>query len=117
MFNHRAKTKERQYNKGRLLEVVRRKPGYKVYYSSVEANCSVVVIAIIPPLPTNGGTARTAIQIRVVNLIEIRLGKRWQPISNQSCVTVSPTTNKAECHWWVPKNRLLQQAGLAISHL
>ena len=29
LFNHRAKTKERQYNKGRLLEVVRRKPGYK----------------------------------------------------------------------------------------
>ena len=41
LFNHRAKTKERQYNKGRLLEVVRRKPGYKVYYFSVGANCSV----------------------------------------------------------------------------
>ena len=39
LFNHREKTKERQYNKGRLLEVVRRKPGY-VYYS-VGANCSV----------------------------------------------------------------------------
>ena len=35
LFNHRAK------NKGRLLEVVRRKPGYNVYYFSVGANCSV----------------------------------------------------------------------------
>ena len=40
LFNHRAKTKEGQYNKGRLLEV-RRKPGYNVYYFSVGANCSV----------------------------------------------------------------------------
>ena len=41
LFNHRAKTKERQYNKGTLLEVVHRKPGYNVYYFSVGANCSV----------------------------------------------------------------------------
>ena len=34
-------------------------------------------------------------------------------ISNQSSVTGSPTTNKANCHWWVPKNRLLRHAGLA----
>ena len=41
-----------------------------------------------------------------VNLIEIRLEERWQPISNQSLVTGSPTTNKADCHWWVPKSCL-----------
>ena len=33
-----------------------------------------------------------------VNLIEIRLGEKWQPISNQSLVNGSPTTNKADCH-------------------
>ena len=42
LFDHRAKTKERQYNKrGFFLEVVHRKPGYNVYYFSVGANCSV----------------------------------------------------------------------------
>ena len=41
LFNHRAMTKERQYNKGGFLEVVGRKPGYNVYYLSVGANCSV----------------------------------------------------------------------------
>ena len=44
----------------------------------------VVVVVITPPLPRDGGTARTAIQVYAVNLIEIRLGERWQPISNQS---------------------------------
>ena len=44
----------------------------------------VVVVVITPPLPWDGGTARTAIQVYAVNLIEIRLGERWQPISNQS---------------------------------
>ena len=62
LFNHRAKTKERQYSKGKFLEVVRRKPSYNVYYFSVEANCSVVVVVVITPhLPRDGGTARTAI--------------------------------------------------------
>ena len=37
-----------------------------------------------PPLPRDGGTTRTAIQVHAVNLIEIRLGERWQPLSNQS---------------------------------
>ena len=41
LFNHRAKTEEGQYNKRRRLDVVRRKPGYNVYYFSVAANCSV----------------------------------------------------------------------------
>ena len=30
---------------------------------------------ITPPLPRDGGTARTEIQVYAVNLIEIRLGK------------------------------------------
>ena len=41
LFNDRAKTKERQYNKGGFLEVVRRKLSYNVYYFSVGANCLV----------------------------------------------------------------------------
>ena len=36
----------------------------------------VVVVAIAPPLPRDGGTARTEIQVHAVNLIEIRLGER-----------------------------------------
>ena len=44
----------------------------------------VVVVVITPPLPRDGATARTAIQVYAVNLIEIRLEERWQPISNQS---------------------------------
>ena len=45
-------------------------------------NCCLFVVT--PPLPRDGGTARTAIQVHAVNLIEIGLGERWQPISNQS---------------------------------
>ena len=37
----------------------------------------VVVVVITPPLPRDGGTARTAIQVHAVNLIEIKLGERW----------------------------------------
>ena len=44
----------------------------------------VVVVVITPSLPRDGGTARSAIQIHAVNLIEIRLAERSQPISNQS---------------------------------
>ena len=44
----------------------------------------VGVVVITPPLPRDGGTARTAIQVYAVNLSEIRLGKRRQPILNQS---------------------------------
>ena len=40
----------------------------------------VVVVVITPSLPRDGGTARTAIQVRAVNLIKIRLGERWQPL-------------------------------------
>ena len=66
----------------------------------------VCVCVFTPPLPWDGGTAWTAIQVHAVNLIDIRLDERWQPISNQSWVTGSPTTNKTDCHWWVPKSRL-----------
>ena len=44
----------------------------------------VVVVVITPSLSRNGGTARNAIQVHAINLIEIRLGKRSLPISNQS---------------------------------
>ena len=44
----------------------------------------LVVVVITPPLPRDGGTARTANQVDALTLIEIRLGERWQPISNQS---------------------------------
>ena len=60
---------------------------------------------ITPPLPQDGGTAQTAIQVYAVNLIEIRLEERWQLISNQSGVTSSFTT-KADCHWCVLKSCL-----------
>ena len=55
-----------------------------------------VCLWLPPPLPQNGGTGWTVIQVHAVNLIEIRLGERWQPISNQSWVTGSPTT-EADC--------------------
>ena len=42
------------------------------------------LVVISPPLPRDGGTAPTATQVYPVNLIEIRLGERWQPILNQS---------------------------------
>ena len=41
-------------------------------------------VVITPPLFRDGGTARTANKVHAVNLIEIRLGEWWQPISNQS---------------------------------
>ena len=36
----------------------------------------VVVVVTTLPLPRDGGTARTAIQVHAVNLIEIRLEER-----------------------------------------
>ena len=41
LFNHRAKNKERQYNKRKGLELVRRKPGYSCLLLLVGANCLV----------------------------------------------------------------------------
>ena len=43
-----------------------------------------VVVVITPSLPWDEGTARTAIQVYAINLIKIRLGERWQLVSNQS---------------------------------
>ena len=67
-----------------------------------------------PPLPWDGGMAQTAIQVHAINLIELGQGKSGSPFrTSHGCKlpTGSPTTNKAECHWWVPKSRLLRHAG------
>ena len=34
-------------------------------------NYDVVIVVFTPPLPRDGGTARTAIHVHVVNLIEL----------------------------------------------
>ena len=44
----------------------------------------IVVVVVMTPLPQDGGTARTSIQVHAVNLNKITLRERWQPISNQS---------------------------------
>ena len=54
------------------------------YSQSVLATLFPPVVVITPPLPWDGYMARTAIQVHTVNLIEIWLGERSQPISNQS---------------------------------
>ena len=75
-------------------------------------------VVMTPLLPRDGGTTGTAIQVHAVNIIDIRLGERWQPISNKSRVTGSPTVSKVNCHhWWVLKCSLLRHAGLATSQL
>ena len=61
-----------------------------------EADVVVAVVVVTSPLPRDGGTARTEIQVHAVNLINIRLGERWQPILNQFSVTGSLTTSKAD---------------------
>ena len=53
-----------------------------LFFCHNQATTEVVVIT--PPPPRDEGTARTVIQVHAVNLIEIGLGERWQPISNQS---------------------------------
>ena len=109
--------KEARLNGLALLYVHR---DLNINFEHVIDECSrknVVVVVITPPLPRDGGMTRMAIQVHAVNLIEIRLGERWQLISNQSLVTSSPTTNKADCPWWVPKNRLVLHAGLTTSQL
>ena len=50
----------------------------------IECVLFVCLFVVTPALPRDGGTARTAIQVHIVNPIEIRLGERLQPISNQS---------------------------------
>ena len=54
-----------------------------IFYKN-NADTLVVVVVTTPPLPRDGGTVRTAIQVHTANLIEIRLGERWQSILNQS---------------------------------
>ena len=43
---------------------------------------TIVAVATAPPIPRDGGSARTAVQVHAVNLIVIRPEERWQPISN-----------------------------------
>ena len=67
-----------------------------------------------PPLPWDGGMARTTIQVHAINLIELGQGKSGGPFrTSRKCKlqTGSPITNKADCHWWVPKSRFLRHAG------
>ena len=85
----------------------------KIYFSSSEEAYILLLLLWLPLL----FLGMEAIQVHAVNLIEISLEKRWQPILNQSWVTGSPTTNKEDCHWWVPKSRLLRHARLATSQL
>ena len=68
---------------------------------------TVVVAVITLFLSRDAGMAWTAIQVHTTNLLKIRLGGRWPLISNQSWMTGSPVNNKADCHWWLPKSRLL----------
>ena len=53
-------------------------------YDRVLGLLSYLFVVPPPPLPRDVGTARTTIQVHTVNLFEIRLGERWQPISNHS---------------------------------
>ena len=74
----------------------------------------VPVVVGLPLLPWNEGMARTAIQVHAVNLIELGQGKSGSPFrTSRRCKlpTGSPTTNKADCHWWVPKSHRLRLAG------
>ena len=52
---------------------------FQLQLQFIDVACLFVVT---PPLPRGGGTAQTAIQVYAVNLCKIRLGERWQPISN-----------------------------------
>ena len=55
-----------------------------IYHSQLKLSIpdDVIVVVITPPLPRDGGTAQTLIQVHTVNLIEIRLGERWQPMND-----------------------------------
>ena len=62
-------------------------PGVPLELVEIEIKATeeeICLFVVTPPLPRDGGTTSTAIQVHAVNLIEIRLGERWQPISNQS---------------------------------
>ena len=69
----------------------------------------------ICPLPWDGGMARTAFQVHAMNLIELGWGKSGSLFrTSYECrlPTDSPTTtNKADCHWWVPKSASYDMLG------
>ena len=67
-----------------------------------------------PPHPLDRGMAPTAISVDAINPIEQAREKSGSPFRTSreyKLPTGSPTTNKADCHWWVPKSRLLRHAG------
>ena len=66
----------------------------------------MLLLLLVYPLPWDGGMARTAIQVHAINLIELGQGKSGSPFrTSRGCElpTGNPTTNKADCHWWVPQ--------------
>ena len=64
---------------------------HKIIIEKHELPCWDVVVT--PPLPRDGGTARTAIQVHAVNLIELGYGKDSSPfrISHEWLVPPPPT--------------------------
>ena len=58
------------------------------FFDCIPATFHVVVAVITLPLPRDGGTARTAIQVHAVNLIEIRLGEDSNPFRTRRAAIV-----------------------------
>ena len=74
----------------------------------------VLVGWFAPPLSWDGGMEKTTIQIHPVNLTRLGKGKSGISFRNRhecKLVTDSPTTNRADCHRWLAKNRFLRLAG------
>ena len=99
-------------NKLSILLFIHRLSAADKENSCIHVSVSLFVVCLWLPLLFLGMEVRHA-----VNLIEIRLGKRWQPISNQSSVTGSPTTNKETATGGYPRVVFLRHAGLATSQL
>ena len=51
----------------------------KTDFCRISGISPVCVCVFTPPLPWDGGTARTVIQVHAVNLIDIRLGEDGSP--------------------------------------
>ena len=87
-YGYKCAKKESQlslrFMRGRVSSPNLSRPLFVLRVLTYISRAVVVVAVITPPLPRDGGTAQTAIQVHAVNLIEIRRGERWQPISNQS---------------------------------
>ena len=64
----------------------------------------VVVEVVYPSLLEMEARYKMVILVYAASLIEIRLGKKRQIVSNQS---YKPTAN---CHWYVAKSRVLRDA-------